>query len=181
VTFYRRVGTGPWTAIATDTSSPDYRAFDDISGLGLATGDTIRYRAVLTEGDGNEVTSRTRTVTVAGPPVSTAIIHYRRTDGNYANWGLHLFGPAVLDSVLSGVSWGDPFDATAVDDFGARFEVPLDDDTQALNYIIHLPGRDDVPVGREPGGDRTFIPANSPEVWILQGDPTIHTSRPPGT
>jgi alpha-amylase len=27
---------------------------------------------------------------------------------------------------------------------------------------------------REPGGDRAFIPAISPEVWIDSGDPTIH-------
>ena len=83
--------------------------------------------------------------------------------------------------MLAQVSWGNPWPFTAIDDFGARFEVPLKDDTVALNYIIHLPGRDDVPTGREPGGDRSFIPVNSPEVWVLQGDPTIHTTRPPGT
>jgi hypothetical protein len=144
-------------------------------------GTAIRYRAVLIEGNGNEVVSRSRTVTVAPPPVTTAVVHYRRTAGDYDGWGLHLWGDAVRDDVLAGVSWGDPFDRTSIDDFGARFEIPLDDDTRPLNYIIHLPGRDDVPAGREPGGDRTFVPATSPEVWIVQGDPTIHTTRPPGT
>ena len=181
VTFERRVGGGPWTAIGTDSSSPDYRAVDDISGLGLATGAAIQYRATLTEAEGDEVRTRIRTATVAPPPVTTAIVHYRRTDGDYANWGLHLFGPAIADSVLAQVAWGNPWPYTAIDDFGARFEVPLKDDTLPFNYIIHLPGRDDVPTGREPGGDRTFVPINSPEVWVLQGDPTIHTSRPPGT
>ena len=104
VTFYRRVGTSPWTEIGTDTSSPDYTAVDDISGLGLAQGAQIRYRAVLTEADGNEVQSRMRTVTVAGPPVTTAIIHYRRANGDYTGWGLHLFGQAIADSVLAQVS-----------------------------------------------------------------------------
>jgi hypothetical protein len=120
-------------------------------------------------------------VEVAPPPVTTAIVHYRRTDGVYTGWGLHLFGAAIADSVLAQVSWGNPWPYTAIDDFGARFEIPLKDDTAPLNYIIHLPGRDDVPTGREPGGDRTFTPVNSPEVWVLQGDPTIHTTRPPGT
>jgi glycosidase len=181
VTFERRMDGGPWTAIGTDSSSPEYRAVDDIAGLGLATGAAIQYRATLAEAEGNEVRSRIRTVTVAPPPVTTAIVHYRRANGDYADWGLHLFGPAIADSVLARVSWGNPWPYTAIDDFGARFEVPLKDDTQPFNYIIHLPGRDDVPTGREPGGDRTFIPVDSPEVWVLQGDPTIYTSRPPGT
>jgi alpha-amylase len=181
VTFYRRIATGAWTELATDTSSPDYTAVDDISGLGLATGTRIRYRAMLTEGDGNEVLSRARTVTVAPPPVTTAVIHYRRPAGDYTGWGVHLFGDAVAARVLAQVSWGNPWRFARIDDFGARFEVPLADDTLPLNYIIHLPNRDDVPTGREPGGDRSFVPVDSPEVWIVQGDPTIHTTRPPGT
>jgi alpha-amylase len=178
VTFQRRTGTGPWTDVATDTSSPEYTAVDDISGLGLAAGDAIRYRAVLDEGD-VRVVSRVRSVAQAPPPLTTAIIHYRRPAGDYAGWGVHLFGPALLDSVT--VDWNHPVAPVAIDDFGARFEVPLDDDTAALNYVIHQPGGDSVPTTREPGGDRSFVPVQSPEVWVLQGDPTIYTARPPGT
>ncbi len=181
VTFQRRVATGLWTAIGTDTSSPDYSLVDDITSLGLAPGDAISYRAVLTEVDGNEVQSRPRTIAVAPPPLTTAIVHYRRANGDYANWGLHLFGDAIGDAALGQVAWGRPWPYTAIDDFGARYEIPLKDDTAPLNYIIHLPGRDDVPTGREPGGDRTFIPVDSPEVWVVQGDSTIHATRPPGT
>jgi hypothetical protein len=49
-----------------------------------------------------------------------------------------------------------------------------------VEFIVHLPGRDDVPTGREPGGNRSFIPANTPEIWLKQGDATVYTSRPPG-
>ena len=63
---------------------------DDIASLGLAPGTPIQYRAVLTEADGYEVHSRIRTVTVAPPPLTTAVVHYRRPNGDYANWGLHL-------------------------------------------------------------------------------------------
>jgi alpha-amylase len=181
VTFQRQVGGGAWTDLGTDSSSPDYTVVDDIAALGLAPGDSIRYRAVLTEAGGNQVLSRARSVTVAPPPVTTAVIHYRRANGDYQGWGLHLWGGAVADAVLAQVAWGNPWPFTAVDDFGARFEVPLKDDTQALNYIIHQPNGDSVPTTREPGGDRSFRPIDSPEVWILQGDPTIYTSRPPGT
>jgi glycosidase len=68
VRFERRIGNGAWTAIGTDTSSPDYRAVDDISGLGLAEGAEIRYRAVLIEADGTEVPTRPRVVTVGPAP-----------------------------------------------------------------------------------------------------------------
>jgi hypothetical protein len=43
---------------------------------------------------------------------------------------------------------------------------------------MHLPSGDSVPDTREPGGDRSFLPINSPEVWIVQGDPTVYTSPP---
>jgi len=176
VTFQRQVGTGAWTSIGTDTSSPAYTAVDDISGLGLATGDPIRYRAVLTEADGNEVTSRVRTVQVAPPPVTTAVVHYKRPAGDYADWGLHLFG----DAVQTPTEWTAPLQRVGVDDDGARFEIAIKDDTKPVGFIVHLPGRDDVPTGREPGGDRSFVPADSPEIWLKQGDPTVYTSRPSG-
>jgi alpha-amylase len=49
----------------------------------------------------------------------------------------------------------------------------------ALNYVIHQPSGDTVPTTREPGGDRAFVPAVSPEVWVSSGDPTIYAA-PPG-
>jgi alpha-amylase len=68
-----------------------------------------------------------------------------------------------------------------VDDFGAVFEVPVVDAAAAaaLNHILHQPSGDTVPTTREPGGDRAFVPAVSPEIWVVSGDPTIHTTRPP--
>ena len=68
VRFERRIATGAWTAIGTDASSPDYRTVDDISGLGLAEGTQIHYRAVLIEPDGTEVPTRPRLVTVGPAP-----------------------------------------------------------------------------------------------------------------
>jgi alpha-amylase len=44
---------------------------------------------------------------------------------------------------------------------------------------MHRPSGDVVPDTREPGGDRSFIPLDAPQVWIKQGDPTVHTSKPP--
>jgi hypothetical protein len=113
----------------------------------------------------------------AGGGAGEAIIHYHRADGNYAGWGLHLFGDAIAEGV--GTTWDKPRAPDATDDFGVVFHVPLADPAASLSYIIHQPSGDVVPATREPGGDRAFVPAVSREVWVVSGDPTIHTTRPP--
>ena len=55
------------------------------------------------------------------------------------------------------------------------------DDTKPVNFIMHQPSGDSVPATREPGGDRSFLPLDGTDVYLVQGDPTIHTSKPPGT
>ena len=80
--------------------------------LGLATtrralpvGTEIRYRAVLTDLRLATSTSEIRTVTIVG-----AGHHGDRAlqpaGGDYADWGLHLWGDAVADSVLAQVDVG---------------------------------------------------------------------------
>ncbi|MFC7497181.1 MULTISPECIES: alpha-amylase family glycosyl hydrolase [unclassified Nocardioides] len=65
VTFQRRVGSGPWTTLGTDTSSPWYSRVDDVSDLPIGT--RVSYRAVLREGSLPTVTSDPVTVTVVEP------------------------------------------------------------------------------------------------------------------
>jgi alpha-amylase len=175
VTFYRQVGDGPWTAIGTDTSSPVYTAFDDTTGL--ANGSVVRYRAVLTYAPGRTVESATRSVTVVTEPVTTAVVHYRRPAGDYDSWGLHLWGDAIADGVAT--AWDAPRQRDAVDGFGAVYQIPLKDDTKPVNFIMHQPSGDTVPDTREPGGDRSFVPLEHPEIWLVQGDPTVYFSPPP--
>lgn len=43
---------------------------------------------------------------------------------------------------------------------------------------MHRPNGDSVPDTREPGGDRSFLPIDDPEIWLIQGDPTAYTSQP---
>ena len=180
VRFERRAPGGDWTTIGLDTSSPAYTFTDDLSGLGLAEGDQVR--AVLIEAGGNEVASETRSVLAVIEPVTSVTIHYLRTGGDYGTppdaWGLHLFGEASADEVLGQVQWTDPWDFTTIDQDGARFEVPLKNDSADFFFIVHLPGRDDVPTGREPGGDRRIVPLDHPEVWLLQGDPDMYFTDP---
>ena len=125
------------------------------------------------------MTSAVRTIEVAPPPLATAVVHYLRPAGDYTGWGLHLWGDAVDPAVLAGIAWDNPLDLMAVEDGWARYEIALRDDTKPVNFILHLPSGDTVPTTREPGGDRSFVPIDSPEIWLMQGDPVVYTSQPP--
>ena len=177
VAFERSVAGGDWEAIGEDSSSPAYSITDDLGGI--APGTAVAYRATLTEPDGTTVTSAVRTIEVAPPPLATAVVHYLRPAGDYTGWGLHLWGDAVDPAVLAGIAWDNPLDLTAVEDGWARYEIGLRDDTRPVNFILHLPSGDSVPSTREPGGDRSFVPIDSPEIWLKQGDPAVYTSQPP--
>ena len=161
VTIQRKVGDGPWTAIGSDDSSPVYTVFDTPT-------DGAVYRAVLDYGSGTVTSAEAR----VPPP---AIVHYKRPAGDYADWGLHLFGAAVA----APTEWTAPQQRKAVDGYGAVYEVAIADPTKPVNFIVHRPGGDSVPTTREPGGDRSFIPAEHNEIWLKQGDPTVYFS-PPG-
>ena len=176
----RRRARGPRSG--TDTSSPDYTVVDDISGLGLAAGDAGPLPRAL---DGGR---RQR-----GPePVADG--DRRRTAGRHGDRPLPPRRPGTTPAGACTCwatrsrarCWRTCRGATrgryaAVDDFGARFEVALRDDTAPLNYIIHQP-EPRRRAGRARAGRRPVVHAvHIPEVWIVQGDPTIHTTRPPGT
>jgi hypothetical protein len=109
-------------------------------------------------------------------PVSTATIHYLRPDGVYDSWGLHLWGDAIAPGVAT--SWDAPRQRDGVDSDGAFFRIPLANDLASLNFIVHTPSGDDVPSSREPGGDRSFVPRENPEIWLVAGDPTTYYTRP---
>jgi glycosidase len=179
VRFDRSVAGGPWTAVGTDDSSPVYTVFDNLTPLNLAAGTSVAYRAVLTTANGTTVTSAARTVRYAGPPVTVATLHYFRPAGDYTDWGLHMWGDAVDPAVLAQIAWDHPWPLTRVAAGWAEFDIPLVDDTKPVNFIMHLPSGDTVPTTREPGGDRSFLPIDTPNVWIVQGDPTVYTSQPP--
>ena len=159
VTFQRRVGTGAWTAIGTDSSSPVYTAFDDVSGL--APGSAVSYRAVLDYGAGT-VTSAERNVTVAPPPLATATVHYQRSGGDYAGWGLHLWGDAIADGVAT--DWNAPRPPT-------RTEANGDQDVRDPAQGRHEAGE----LHRPPAGRRQH--PHQPRPWRR---PLVRADRPPG-
>lgn len=102
-------------------------------------------------------------------------VHYKRGAGDYADWGLHLWGDAIADGV--GTDWAAPRQRDGIDDYGAFYSIPLKDVGQPVNFIMHKPSGDTVPDTREPGGDRNFLPQATPEIWLVQGNATVYTSR----
>jgi alpha-amylase len=183
VSIQRSVDGRPWNTIGTDRTSPTYTAFEDLTPLALAAGTAISYRAVLTESSGDTAVSALRNVKAAGPPITTATVRYLRPGGDHgdppsAGWGLHLWGDAVAQTVIDQVAWDKPWPRARVENGWAVHEIPLKDDTKAVNFIMHLPSGDTVPSPREPGGDRSFTPLDHPEIWLVQGDPTVHFSQP---
>ena len=156
---------------------PGYTVSDDVSAL--APGTPVEYRAALTYAAGQTATSAVRAVT-AVESVTTATIHYERPDGDYDDWGLHLFGGALAPGEGT-AAWTNatPFEGT--DAYGAFHEIGIADDTQQVGFVVH---------GRPPGGnpdikdpigspDRFFTPIDHPEIWLKAGDPTIYFSPPP--
>jgi alpha-amylase len=170
VTFERSIDGGPFTPIGTDDSSPVYTVFDDTSSL--ADGTHVTYRAVLTYAPGQTVTSDTRTVTVVQAGVAQAVIHYNRPDGDYAAWGLHLWGDGLAAGEAT-AEWTSPTPFEATDAYGALHRITIADDTKKVGFIVHgrPPATD--PNIKDTPNDRFFIPLATPEIWLRQGDARI--------
>jgi pullulanase-type alpha-1,6-glucosidase len=104
-------------------------------------------------------------------------IRYHRDDGDYGTpspdfntfWGLHLWGDAIDPS--EGTDWTSPKPPTGIDDYGAYWDVLVQDVTQPVNFIIHR-GDD-----KDPGPDESFVPADQATVWKQSGDEALHRTR----
>jgi glycosidase len=96
-------------------------------------------------------------------------IHYHRDDGLYDGWGLHLWGDAIDPSETT--NWPETKPPTGTDDFGAYWDVLIQDVTQPVNFIIHNNG------DKDPGPDQSFIPEEMATAWIMSGDETIYPQQ----
>ena len=73
-------------------------------------------------------------------PDDTAVIHYRRPDGDYAGWGLHAWEGTEAKPV-----WRTPLSPAAWDAFGAVFRVPVTPDAIGLRFVLHRGDEKDLP------------------------------------
>ncbi|NJN17614.1 MAG: pullulanase-type alpha-1,6-glucosidase [Oscillochloris sp.] len=179
VSFAVSVNGGAYAHIGTDTNAP-YRVFYDAGDL--AGGTQLSFKAVVTDilGPTGNFNSATTTVALGIPDVCTvsyefAIVHYYREDGNYDDWGLHLWGDAIADEEAT--TWDAPKPFLGRTEYGAFAFVRLKDPSKPVNFIVHQPGGDSVPDTRDPGGDRSFIPADQPQIFLKGGDATIYANQ----
>ena len=92
------------------------------------------------------------------PDPDTAVIHYRRVDGHYGGWGLH-----VWEGARSKTRWDAPVTPAAFDAFGAVFRVPLRPDAIGLRFVAHRDDLKDLP------DDQRLDLREGREVWLLSG------------
>jgi len=136
----------------------------------------------------------------APPPtldLDTVRVRYKRFDGQYASWGLHLWNGSGLDSSrLPGVAieqWGQAVGFAQMPGHAAGasevvFDIPvlnpkLDASRTQLEFIIHgkAPNEND----KDGRNDNIVVRYNAlkvsnrvGEIWLVQGDPTVYTSAP---
>jgi pullulanase-type alpha-1,6-glucosidase len=94
-------------------------------------------------------------------------IHYHRADGNYAGWGLHLWG----DGIANPTDWGSPMMPTGTDAFGAYWNVALNDPTKAVNFIVHNGDT------KDPGPDQSVDPTQADDAWVMSGENAVYASE----
>ncbi|WP_290857611.1 pullulanase-type alpha-1,6-glucosidase [Hamadaea sp.] len=170
VSFSAQVN-GRWQALGTATQ-PDadgrYTVYHDLTGLGGTT--PIAYKAVVDSG--GVTATDTSQVTVATPVQGAqreyVLVHYRRTDGNYADWGLYNWGDSDSSSQHN---WpvGQPF--AGEDAYGRFAWVKVKPGAANVGFlVVNSQGVKDVEA------DRSIDPSRVGEIWLKQGDANVYAS-----
>ncbi len=173
VTFLAKpAGAAGWQPLGTDDNAP-YRVFYDVSGQ--PKGSTVELKAIVKDSAGHLNADKISVVVGAEPPSpppgSTAprdyaIVHYHRADGNYAGWGLHVWG-----DVANPTDWASPVPFAGEDGYGRFAWVKLTPGASTVNFIVHNGDT------KDPDGDRSFQPGQTPEVWLQSGDARVYPAR----
>ncbi|GAA0905150.1 pullulanase-type alpha-1,6-glucosidase [Streptomyces thermoalcalitolerans] len=173
VVFAAQVGNGPWKVLGSADHAP-YKVTHTLAKT-VPAGTPLRYKAVVVDSAGRTASATATSVTGTPPPPETptaslrdyAIVHYKRTDGDYANWRLHVRG-----DVADGEAGGDGHPFTGRDAYGAFAYVRLKPGASALTFQVTDTN------GTEDGAERSVDLTKTGEVWIEQGDETVRTTRP---
>jgi pullulanase-type alpha-1,6-glucosidase len=178
VVFAAQVGDAPWKVLGSADHAP-YKVTQALDPK-TAAGTAVRYKAVVIDSAGRTASATaattTGTVPVAAPPTAVsrdyAIVHYKRTDGDYADWGLYAWGD-IADGEATTWPAGHPF--TGRDAYGAFAYVKLKPGASGVGFLVV-----DKNGVKDTDGDRAIDLAAGGEVWISQGDPAVATTAPDG-
>lgn len=176
VVFAAQVGNGKWKTLGSADHAP-YKV-TQVVGKDVAAGTALRYKAVVIDSAGRTA-STTAASTTGTPPAEEiptassrdyAIVHYKRTDGDYANWGLYAWGD-IADGEAT--NWPDSHPFVGRDAYGAFAYVKLKPGASGVGFlVIDKDGNKDV------SADRTIDVTKTGEVWIEQGRTDVVTERP---
>ncbi|MFF9108247.1 pullulanase-type alpha-1,6-glucosidase [Streptomyces sp. NPDC014805] len=176
VVFAAQVGNGPWQVLGSADHAP-YKVTQTL-GKDVPAGTALRYKAVVVDSAGRtaSATASSTTGTPPAPEVPTAssrdyaVVHYKRADGDYANWGLYAWGD-LADGEATNWPASHPF--TGRDAYGAFAYVKLKPGASNVGFlVIDKDGNKDV------AADRSIDVTRTGEVWIEQGKADMLTERP---
>ncbi|MFI7136902.1 pullulanase-type alpha-1,6-glucosidase [Streptomyces massasporeus] len=176
VVFAAQTGNGRWQTLGSADHAP-YKVTHTI-GKNVAPGTALRYKAVVIDSAGRTASalaaSTTGTPPAEEPPTASsrdyAIVHYKRTDGDYADWGLYAWGDLAEGEATE---WPKSHPFTGRDAYGAFAWVKLKPGASNVGFlVIDKDGDKDVST------DRTIDVTKTGEVWIEQGKDTVTTERP---
>ncbi|MCX5364131.1 pullulanase-type alpha-1,6-glucosidase [Streptomyces sp. NBC_00124] len=176
VVFAAQVGNGKWRTLGSADHAP-YKV-TQVIGEDVAVGTALRYKAVVIDSAGRTASTTASSTTGTPPAEETptassrdyAIVHYKRTDGDYANWGLYAWGD-IADGEAT--NWPDSHPFVGRDAYGAFAYVKLKPGASGVGFlVIDKDGNKDV------SADRTIDVTKTGEVWIEQGKADVVTERP---
>ncbi|MEJ1196425.1 MULTISPECIES: pullulanase-type alpha-1,6-glucosidase [unclassified Streptomyces] len=176
VVFAAQTGDGKWRTLGSADHAP-YKVTHTI-GEDTPAGTALRYKAVVVDSAGRTASttaaSTTGTPPVEQPPTAAsrdyAIVHYKREDGNYKDWGLYAWGDLADGEATT---WPDSHPFTGRDAYGAFAYVKLKPGASDVSFlVVDKDGNKDV------AADRTIDVTRTGEVWIEQGKEPVATERP---
>ncbi|MFD7130139.1 pullulanase-type alpha-1,6-glucosidase [Streptomyces sp. NPDC059894] len=176
VVFAAQTGDGAWRTLGSADHAP-YKVTHTL-GEDVPAGTALRYKAVVIDSAGRTASATAASTTGTPPaeevPTATsrdyAIVHYRRADGDYDDWGLYAWGD-LADG--ESTTWPDSHPFTGRDAYGAFAYVKLKPGASSVNFlVIDKDGDKDV------SADRTIDVTRTGEVWIEQGEAEVLTERP---
>ncbi|GAA1424647.1 pullulanase-type alpha-1,6-glucosidase [Streptomyces thermospinosisporus] len=176
VVFAAQTGNGAWRTLGSADHAP-YKVTHTI-GEDVPAGTALRYKAVVIDSAGRTdsamAASTTGTPPVETPPTASArdyaIVHYKRADGNYDDWGLYAWGDLAEGEATE---WPKSHPFAGRDAYGAFAWVKLKPGASDVGFlVIDKDGNKDV------AADRTIDVTQHGEIWIEQGKETVTTERP---
>ncbi|MFF7525085.1 pullulanase-type alpha-1,6-glucosidase [Streptomyces pseudovenezuelae] len=176
VVFAAQVGGGTWRTLGSADHAP-YKVTQTV-GKAVPAGTALRYKAVVIDSTGRTASATAESVTGTPPaeeiPTASsrdyAVVHYQRTDGDYADWGLYAWGD-LADG--ESTTWPDSHPFVGRDAYGAFAYVKLKPGASNVGFlVIDKDGTKDVST------DRTIDVTKTGEIWIEQGKDTVRTERP---